>query len=183
LNWFHLPQKVFKVWSYLVAYCDLEKASITTSAWRISYGLTDMPHSNFGRKTVLKALEHLENHKYIRRRSLKSGQELIKLLRLYEEPLPNFKPYQPGEPKDDGRRRRAFIPSGVRYAVIRRDAGRCRYCGKTPKTIHLDHVIPWSRGGSDAVENLVSSCQSCNSRKRDRTPLEASMELIPVSGF
>ncbi|WP_407695941.1 HNH endonuclease [Sphaerimonospora thailandensis] len=48
----------------------------------------------------------------------------------------------------------------------------CRYCGrrvhtrrKGPGKLHFDHVIPWSKGGRHAVENLVVSCQRCNLRK------------------
>ena len=35
-----------------------------------------------------------------------------------------------------------------------------------------DHVIPRSRGGSDNAENLVLSCNGCNSSKGARTPEE-----------
>jgi 5-methylcytosine-specific restriction endonuclease McrA len=31
---------------------------------------------------------------------------------------------------------------------------------------HLDHVIPWSKGGSDSPDNLVIACAPCNMRKK-----------------
>lgn len=42
---------------------------------------------------------------------------------------------------------------------------RCRYCGG--EASEADHVIPKSKGGSDAAENLVASCRSCNASKGD----------------
>lgn len=45
----------------------------------------------------------------------------------------------------------------------------CCYCGKIGKTI--DHIIPVSRGGKSDWDNLSSSCQSCNSRKREKSLL------------
>lgn len=35
---------------------------------------------------------------------------------------------------------------------------------------HVDHVVPISRGGSDAIENLCFSCATCNLRKKDKMP-------------
>jgi hypothetical protein len=40
---------------------------------------------------------------------------------------------------------------------------------RRPNSYSQDHVIPRSRGGSNRRDNLVDCCQSCNSRKRDRT--------------
>jgi hypothetical protein len=47
--------------------------------------------------------------------------------------------------------------------------GPCHYCG-TWLASTVDHVVPVSRGGTNARENLVSSCLVCNSGKADRTP-------------
>ncbi len=47
---------------------------------------------------------------------------------------------------------------------------RCRYCGRRLKLrrLTLDHVVPRSRGGSNALENLVLSCLPCNHEKADK---------------
>lgn len=63
----------------------------------------------------------------------------------------------------------------TRRGVLRRDAHRCGYCGKTASTI--DHVLPRSRGGKDTWENLVACCLRCNNVKGDRTPQEMSWDL------
>jgi len=65
--------------------------------------------------------------------------------------------------------------------VLARDGRRCRYCGvECFEDLTFDHVFPRSRGGGDNQANLVVACQSCNSRKSDRTPEEAKMPLLPV---
>jgi len=59
----------------------------------------------------------------------------------------------------------------------------CRYCGcavnwldrKGPHGATYDHVVPY---GDPTVDNLVVCCRSCNSRKRNRTPEQAGMELL-----
>lgn len=67
-------------------------------------------------------------------------------------------------------------------ALFARDAHLCLYCGlQFPRSqLTRDHVVPLSRGGRDAWENVVSACFPCNSRKRDRTPQQASMPLLAV---
>ena len=51
--------------------------------------------------------------------------------------------------------------------------GRCYWCGASIEKYHVDHVIPLSKGGSDAPENLVISCQTCNQEKYNKLPNEA----------
>jgi hypothetical protein len=72
-------------------------------------------------------------------------------------------------------------PQSMREHILWRDEGKCRYCGgaAAPQE-HIDHVLPWSRGGITHPRNLVVACASCNLRKRDMTPAEANMELRGV---
>ena len=62
-----------------------------------------------------------------------------------------------------------------RRAVFARDDHRCQYCGGLADSI--DHVMPRSRGGEHAWENVAAACRPCNLGKRDRTPDEAGMRL------
>jgi 5-methylcytosine-specific restriction endonuclease McrA len=68
------------------------------------------------------------------------------------------------------------VPPVNRREVLRRDRHSCQYCGST-KHLTLDHVIPRSRGGQHSWDNVVAACECCNSRKSDRTPHEAGMQL------
>jgi hypothetical protein len=67
------------------------------------------------------------------------------------------------------------VSTRTRFEVLKRDGFRCRYCGASPvgDPLHVDHVVPQSRGGSDDIENLVASCQQCNLGKSD-VPLETT---------
>lgn len=53
----------------------------------------------------------------------------------------------------------------------RRFGGRCAYCGVLAK-LTKDHVVPLTRGGQDAIGNILPACLSCNSRKRSRLLVE-----------
>jgi len=67
----------------------------------------------------------------------------------------------------------------TRRTVLARDHYTCQYCGQQPprKDLTVDHVVPRSRGGHTAWENVVTACQCCNGHKGNRTPEEASMRL------
>jgi hypothetical protein len=51
-------------------------------------------------------------------------------------------------------------------AVFHRDGGRCRICGQSQK-LHVDHIVPRAKGGSDAMDNLWLLCDQCNLSKTD----------------
>ena len=67
-----------------------------------------------------------------------------------------------------------------RKNILIRDRFTCQYCQRTMPSgeLTLDHVIPRSRSGETAWENLVACCHDCNNRKGSRTPEEASMRLV-----
>ncbi len=67
---------------------------------------------------------------------------------------------------------RENIPASVRNEIFERDAGACVYCGVSSVALHLDHIMPFSRGGSSRPENLVLACVPCNLSKGAKTPGE-----------
>lgn len=73
--------------------------------------------------------------------------------------------------------RREGIPADLRERIVRRDGYRCRYCGGRAATMHVDHIVPVSQGGSTTAGNLVAACPRCNLRKGGRTPSQAGMRL------
>ena len=64
-----------------------------------------------------------------------------------------------------------------RNLIHKRDNHTCQYCG-AKEDLTIDHIIPSSRKGPDSWENLVCCCISCNTKKRNRTPKEAGMQLL-----
>src|SRR5438309_8242314 len=67
-----------------------------------------------------------------------------------------------------------------RKNILMRDRYTCQYCHRTMPSgeLTLDHVIPRSRAGESAWENLVACCHFCNNLKGSRTPQEAGMQLL-----
>jgi 5-methylcytosine-specific restriction endonuclease McrA len=77
-----------------------------------------------------------------------------------------------------------FIPYR-KYPVTRknimiRDNHQCQYCVNTfnIKNLTIHHLLPKSRGGTNKWTNLVAACYPCNSKKSNRTPEEAKMQLL-----
>lgn len=54
-------------------------------------------------------------------------------------------------------------------AIIRRFDGRCARCGiENGIDLHVDHILPISKGGKTYASNLQPLCKSCNSIKGTR---------------
>ena len=66
------------------------------------------------------------------------------------------------EEPDEQRR----IPENVKREVWRRDGGKCSRCGSREK-LEYDHIIPYSKGGSNTARNIELLCQDCNRKKTD----------------
>lgn len=84
----------------------------------------------------------------------------------------NWEDYKEGDLKKE--RRRSPISKHMRFEIYQRDKFRCFYCKRhkenLPKGVHLtlDHKIPYSDGGDDSFENLVTACSECNRGKSNK---------------
>jgi len=56
--------------------------------------------------------------------------------------------------------------------VFKRDNYTCQYCGQVGGKLEADHIIPFSKGGSDEMSNLITSCRKCNRQKKDKSTNE-----------
>ena len=60
------------------------------------------------------------------------------------------------------KRRSSHVDHWVRAAVKERDGGRCVYTGSagrcTTAAVHVHHILPVARGGTDDPEGLASLC-------------------------
>jgi 5-methylcytosine-specific restriction endonuclease McrA len=62
---------------------------------------------------------------------------------------------------------------GLRFKVLQRDCFKCVLCGDHPArnpecVLHVDHLIPWSRGGKTREDNLRTLCATCNIGRGNR---------------
>lgn len=74
-------------------------------------------------------------------------------------------PNEAPEPKPDVSKERAKMSAALRYETIKRDGYRCRACGFSVQDgahLHVDHIIPVSKGGLTERGNLQTLCTVCN---------------------
>ena len=76
--------------------------------------------------------------------------------------------------------RTSMIPPVSNPALFARDGQMCMYCGAETQNLTRDHLVPRSRGGADAWENVVAACYKCNHRKGNRLLDESGMELLAL---
>jgi len=71
--------------------------------------------------------------------------------------------------------KRKAIPKKLRFEILKRDDFTCQYCGVSSPdtTLHLDHIEPVSKGGTNDPSNLTTSCHNCNIGKSDRLLTES----------
>lgn len=65
--------------------------------------------------------------------------------------------------------KRKAVSKKLRFEVFKRDKFTCQYCGDSAPDVvlHVDHIIPVSKGGLTELVNLITSCQPCNSGKKN----------------
>ena len=70
-----------------------------------------------------------------------------------------------------GAMRRVGITPDQRARVFDEESS-CAYCGLASVPLHVDHIFPASRGGTNHRRNLTLACWPCNMAKRDYTLAE-----------
>ena len=66
---------------------------------------------------------------------------------------------------------RGEISDSLRYDILNRDDFKCVICGASSKEgvrLHVDHIIPVSKGGKSRSNNLRTLCERCNVGKSDK---------------
>lgn len=64
-----------------------------------------------------------------------------------------------------------WIRPEKRLAIYLRDGLACCYCGEAVEDgvqLTLDHISPYSKGGSNDATNLITCCHRCNSSRGNR---------------
>lgn len=65
----------------------------------------------------------------------------------------------------------------IRAKVLIRDNCICKMCGASPAknpsvNLHVDHIVPWSKGGETIIGNLQTLCSICNIGKSDMAAID-----------
>lgn len=67
--------------------------------------------------------------------------------------------------KQSAQYQRSLMTDKLRYQVLNRDHHKCVICGASAKDgvkLHVDHIIPVSKGGKTELSNLRTLCERCN---------------------
>ena len=73
------------------------------------------------------------------------------------------------------------LSNRLRTKILDRDNYTCQMCGRTPAdgvVLHVDHIFPVSKGGTNDEDNLQTLCRDCNLGKFNHTDLKATKEKI-----
>lgn len=70
-------------------------------------------------------------------------------------------------PLSPERKKWAHLSVRLRPQILARDNYTCQQCGADESTVklHIDHIVPLAKGGSNDPSNLQVLCQPCNQRK------------------
>jgi len=88
------------------------------------------------------------------------SQELVRFdTQLLENPEISGVEYQQGE----------LAGYEIREYLLEKFGRRCAYCGATDRPLHVEHIVPKARGGTNRVSNLTLACEPCNTAKGTQT--------------
>lgn len=79
--------------------------------------------------------------------------------------------------------KRKKLTKQERLDIYNKYNGRCGYCGEkiNIKDMQVDHIVALRVGGTDALDNMICSCRSCNHYKSTYTleKFEKQLQEIP----
>jgi len=157
-----LSVKAIAVCDFFVAYCEWRYSELRQWTVRDLEAGPDSPviksHTREGARRI--ALVHplqRDLERVMRDTGAALNNEAAARVRALDEQLGG----------SSNRRVRERLSARVRTYVWQRDSGRCVQCGSQER-LEYDHIIPWSKGGSDTERNIQLLCERCNRAKQAR---------------
>lgn len=114
--------------------------------------------------------EMLEKYKdwYLAGKSEKEDEEEIQAIAIETANLPELDSY-------------SFIRAGLWWEVLARDNWTCCSCKRSAQkhsvVLHVDHIIPRSKGGTNNRSNLQTLCIKCNLGKSNKDSTDLRVEI------
>lgn len=72
------------------------------------------------------------------------------------------------------------VMPALRWRVFQRDEWKCVACGRGSHddvVLHIDHIVPRSKGGEDTLENYQTLCHLCNIGKSNKDDTDLRRDL------
>lgn len=73
------------------------------------------------------------------------------------------------------------VSQNIKFRIMERDNYTCVYCGEKciENELNIDHIVPYSKGGVSDINNLATSCVSCN-REKYNNRHEREVEILEL---
>lgn len=127
----------------------------------------DIPLDDLRRELFRKNIEESDDADYVEQVSHFESEASCKE---FGHLCPAYFVSEPFSETSTGRNHSRSIPHSVIIRVARRDNNTCQICGRIllDREIEIDHIIPYSRGGTSDESNLRVTCLECNRKKGKR---------------
>ena len=107
-----------------------------------------------------------------RLKEFRMPHELHYRLESIEETMHSFLLLLTNKRQAQSKKARKSMSRCLRQKILDRDNRTCQNCKKTAETfkeikLHIDHIIPVDKGGTDDENNLQVLCSSCNLLKKN----------------
>lgn len=140
--------------------------TVDESLWELAKINLNEPLSTFFQRKLEEEL-FSEDYSYFLEKMISKKENEIKILKKELDRIKN-------EEKLKNENNRKTIRGKVRLEVFERDNYQCQVCGATigdGVKLHIDHIVPVSKGGTDDIDNLQVLCDKCNLSKSNRLDL------------
>lgn len=95
-----------------------------------------------------------------------NGSRFIQIVNWSKHQIPHYRETPSQLPAPEGQQddRGPAFSEALRQRILERDNYACAECG-VKENLAIEHIVPWSKGGSNHDDNLRTLCRACNNAK------------------